>query len=526
MAVFRARWWLACAISVGLFAWNFSMFYIPGKGFTYLLTIGDRRESKLLPQLKSLDLYISKDSAGYDAVSYSQIAVNPDLRDPDLANAVDNLPYRARRILFCWTAWLAGSGDPGQVLLAYSLQNVIAWVLLAILLFRWFRQETLGDFFRWFATLFSFGMFFSIRCSLVDGPSLLLIAAGIALAESGKPWLSAILLGISGLGKETNIGAAVAMELPGRFSLKAWLPVVARGLVVVLPVVLWYGYLAFLFGTKETVGAQNFSAPFVAYIGKWRSTIAELTGSQSGIGFWNLAVLVSLTTQFLFFACRPKPKDRWWRLGAVMSLLMLVVGPAVWEGYPSASARVLLPMLLAFNIAVPRGWKWAVVLVLGNISILASPSLFNPPPRENFRVTGPAALLASAENGKFVEMDFKDGWFEIERSRLEYWRWSSGSASVVFTNPHRFPIRIRSEFDLRSREPRDARIELGGKVLWEGNVDNDTTEVRLEFDLPPGETRWLFATKMPAFPAGGIDPRVLAFSLRNLKVEIVGRADR
>ena len=121
-------------------------------------------------------------------------------------------------------------------------------------------------------------------------------------------------------------------------------------------------------------------------------------------------------------------------------------------------------------------------------------------------------------------MDFKDGWFGIERSRLEYWRWSSGSATVVFNNPQTFPIALESNFDLRSREPRDATIELGGKVLWEGKVNNDTTEIRLKFNLPPGETRWLFITKTPSYPAGGIDPRKLAFSLRNLKVKIVGRA--
>ena len=304
---------------------------------------------------------------------------------------------------------------------------------------------------------------------------------------------------------------------------KAWLPVVARVAIVVLPLALWLGYLASMFGMSETVGSGNFGLPLVAYIGKWRATIGELSKVYSKLEVQNLAVLVSLAVQFLFFACRLRLHDRWWRLGALMSVLMLVLGPAVWKGYPCASARVLLPMLLAFNISVPRGWKWAIVLLLGNISIIGSPTLFNPPPREDFQVTGPPALIKSAENGRTVGMDFKGGWYGIERSRLEYWRWSSGQASIVFNNPHAFPVAVETSFDMRSRKPRDLRIELDGKVIWEGDLKDDTKHIHLKFDLPPGESRWLFTTKTQAYPAGDTDPRMLAFSVRNLEVKIVGR---
>jgi len=42
--------------------------------------------------------------------------MHPWLDSKELATAVDSLPYRARRILFAWTAnWLAG-GDPARAL--------------------------------------------------------------------------------------------------------------------------------------------------------------------------------------------------------------------------------------------------------------------------------------------------------------------------------------------------------------------------------------------------------------------------
>ena len=58
---------------------------------------------------------------------------------------MDNLPYRARRILFCWTAYLLGMGQPRLILQAYALQNVLCWLLLAWLLLRWFPPTSLGN---------------------------------------------------------------------------------------------------------------------------------------------------------------------------------------------------------------------------------------------------------------------------------------------------------------------------------------------------------------------------------------------
>ena len=51
----------------------------------------------------------------YDGQFYAQLALDPLLRNPAIDRALDQPPYRARRILFSWTAWLAGFGRPWWV---------------------------------------------------------------------------------------------------------------------------------------------------------------------------------------------------------------------------------------------------------------------------------------------------------------------------------------------------------------------------------------------------------------------------
>ena len=82
--------------------------------------------------------YVHYQSPGYDGQFYAQLAVEPLLRDRRIDEALDTPPYRARRILFSWTAYLLGLGRPAWILKVYAVQNIVAWLLLAWLLLRWF----------------------------------------------------------------------------------------------------------------------------------------------------------------------------------------------------------------------------------------------------------------------------------------------------------------------------------------------------------------------------------------------------
>jgi hypothetical protein len=57
-------------------------------------------------------------------------------------------------------------------------------------------------------------------------------------------------------------------------------------------------------------------------------------------------------------------------MGIVYAALMVVLGPAVWEGQPGAVTRVAVPMAIAFNILVVKSrWFWPLWL-LGNAGII------------------------------------------------------------------------------------------------------------------------------------------------------------
>lgn len=521
--------WIAYGATVGVFLWISAQFYVPGKGFTYLVMFGGKESARYIPALRAINHYEQEDSHGYDAQYYAQIAMRPWLSNRALRAAVDSLPYRARRILFSWTAYGLAWGDPARALHIYAVQNIFCWLILAVVLLRWFPANSWDNFARWFGVLFSFGLCFSVRGSLVDGPSLLMIAIGVMLIEKGRLWWGAAVMGVAGLGKETNLLAAGALPWP-RPTFHDWLIAGVRALIVVLPLLIWMEVLWLWLGSTGDAGHRNFDWPFVAYATKWAATIAQWNSEGVGsVATWSVLMLASVTVQWLFFVLRPRWGDHWWRVGAAYALLMAILGNAVWEGYPGAASRVLLPMTLAFNVAVPRSKKlgWWLVLLLGNLTILFSSDTLKPPGRESFRVSGPSELVAVAHTGHQVEARFDDAeWFLPERSRLEYWRWSRGNAAVVIRNPHEYPVYADVTFDVKSNDERIVTLRVGETVLWSGATFRTTRPVTVRRTrLEPGITTWNFETDQPAELPDNGDPRKMAFSLRNLKIELIERAE-
>jgi hypothetical protein len=472
--------------------------------------------------------YEMPDSNGYDSQWYVQIAVRPHLGDPALAKAVDNLPYRARRILFLWTSWLLGGGNPARVMDVYALQNVVCWFLLAALLLRWLPPVNWGNFARWAAVLFSFGLIFSVKGALLDGPSLLLVAVGMALVESKHPWLGAAVLGASGLGKDTSVLCGAGMRLPDARSPREWGPWLARVALVVLPLAAWMLGLRVWLGRGDDIGARNFGAPFAGLTEKLQQSVSQYVagGYPSVIARLDLLVLAGLLAQFFFFAFRRRWHDPWWRIGACYAVLMVFLGDAVWENYPSAAARALLPMTLAFNITVPRRGWWALLLLAGNLGIFASADILKPPGRESYVVEGPRALRVNPVDGRVVEAVYDPHrWYPPEKSRWEYFRWNIGDGSVAIRNPQPFTIVAVVKFRLRSVGERAAIVTRSGKVLWKGMLEPaEVKRVSLgEIDLPPGDTTLVFSSDRPPEYPGNGDNRRLTFSLRDLEIDLTGR---
>ncbi len=379
----------ATAIAAVLWLSAVAVFYVSMRqyhhrrtGFTMLILFGDEFYDRSLPALKKIPHFTYPSSAGYDGQWYAQLALEPLLRDRAIDEAIDSPAYRARRIFFAWTAYLGGLGDPARVLKAYALQNIIAWYALAFLLLRWFPLTTPRHFLPWFGCLFGAGFAFSIRFALLEGPSVLVLTLAILAVERGWHRTGAAVMGVAGLGRETNLlGAGL---LADRIPKNAREIARIAGLfaLAVAPFVLWSLYVRSVYPRFSYSNPDSFGLPFQAIVQKWMATLTEL--SKSG---WNcyarfsLVCLIGLTTQAIYLLVRWDWKSAWWRMGVVYALFMPLLSPPVWDGYPGAAVRVLLPMAFAFNVAAlkEKGWLFWALMVLGNASVLDGLAEYRPP---------------------------------------------------------------------------------------------------------------------------------------------------
>jgi len=368
----RIRWICrAAALAIAaLVVSSVARFYHPRYGFTALIAFANNPEYQL-PALQSLPHLPNPPWASYDGQFYAQLALDPLLRDSAIDRVLDAPIYRARRILFSWTAWALGLGRPAWILTAYALQNVLFWLLLAILLARWLPPDTPRGLAFWTACLLSHGMLMSIRLALLDGPSVFVIALAVAAAERGRMFTSAVVAGIAGLGKETNLLSASALPTPERR--RGWLAFAAALVVVALPLLIWQDYLHSIYRSTSPMTAAPIQLPLVGYVQKWQTTLADIW--SIGIAtpaVYGMAALISVTVQCAYLLYSRQFATPWWRVAAAYGCLILILDRAVWEGYPSAVTRVTLPLVFGFNIVLardvrPQSWVW---FVLGNVHLI------------------------------------------------------------------------------------------------------------------------------------------------------------
>ena len=358
--------------SIAFFIASVARFYHPGLGFTALIGFPAGHEYEA-PALRDIPHYDYTGAGVYDGQFYAQRALDPLVRDPLVDRAMDLAPFRARRILFSWTAYAAGLGRPKWILEAYALQNVVAWLLLAVVLARWLPPTTPAGLAAWGACLFSHGLLWSVRFALLDGPSLLLTALAIRLAENGRPFTSAALAGVNGLGRETNLLGALALPLPRTW--RDWARLAGMGLLAVLPLLLWEDYLRSIYRSTIAAGADmQLTRPGRALF----FTAGGIVGAVRSLGLFSgagldLCIVGPLIVQAVFLAVRPRPAAGWWRVGLGYLLLFLVLDRVLLSPSTGAITRVMLPMTVAFNVLLfrefrpARFWGW---FFAGNLHVI------------------------------------------------------------------------------------------------------------------------------------------------------------
>jgi hypothetical protein len=367
----RSRW-ICLAVAVGLVALllaSVARLYHPLWGFTEMIGFASPGTGEL-PVLRSIPHYRHPPWGSYDGQFYAQLALEPLLRDPAIDAALDLPPYRARRILFSWSAWALGLGRPAWILQAYALQNVLFWLVLAVVMTRWLRPDTPRGVALWTACLFSHGLMHSVRAALLDGPSMLLIALAIAASERGRLFSSAAIVGVAGLGRETNLLAAFGLPWPeGRRRL---LKLALALVIAALPLILWQDYLRAIYRSTSAVGHDQLDLPVIVYLRVLRQTFSQTIEGGTLLSAAKLGVIVSLTVQTVYLIHRRQWSSPWWRVALPYALLMLTVHKFVWDGDPGAVTRVTLPLVFGFNVLLSsetgrRFWAWYIP---GNLHLL------------------------------------------------------------------------------------------------------------------------------------------------------------
>ncbi|MBS0663011.1 MAG: hypothetical protein JSR48_07080 [Verrucomicrobia bacterium] len=500
---------MAALLVIAGFGLAVARFHHPVYGFTTLLQFDDSDEAHLLPEVREHPAFINRNNGGYDGLYYAQIACRPTLRDPALPRAIDNLGYRARRILPSWTAWVLALGNPVRALDTYALLNPLCWLAFAAMLWRLFPPRSGHDFLAWSGLVLSAGALSSVHLALVDLPALLLLTGAMIAVQRDRPRRAVGWLAAAALARETSL---VAVPVLAR---GPWRTFLLRAALVAAPLAAWLVYIRVVVGPGDG-GWSNFAWPGRSWLAKWQATLAgfSLHPELSGLNWSTLLALVALTVQAAWFMARPQWRNPWWRLGASYTFLFLFLGAPVWQGYPGAAVRVLLPLNLAFNALAPRTRAGLALLVLGNLTVPAGIIEITSLPNDGVE------LAAARVDPAAVLVQTRHGWYGVERNAGEVRAWSSGDAELVVKARPEGTTQALS-FRLRSITPRQVTVTQDGRRLWQGAVGEKWIDVTLRCT----DGVLSFRTDVPpARESAEATSRSLAFCIDRVTITAIARA--
>ena len=514
------RWSLRtlAAVAVALFLGMVVRFWHPIYGFTAFLQLDARNEAVAISAFRDQPVFVYRNGTGYDGLQYAQIAYHPLLTAGELRPAIDNLSYRGRRILLPALAWLLAAGQPAWIAQVYSDLNIGCWLILAALLWRLLPVSDARGLIAWGGLLFSAGALGSVRFALIDLPALTLFAAAVWAAERGRPRAAVGWLAAAALARETSLLTGAAFATGPWKSPRA----VARNLLWILlaavPLIAWIGYMSWCVAPINQ-GVGNFAWPVVGFARKWAGFLCLLDQPSlpfQEYDFTTLLAMIGLTVQAGFIILRLRPADSWWRVGAAYTLLMLVLGPAVWEGFPVAAFRVLLPLNLACNVLALRRRAPLALLLACNLTLFSGLLAFrDAPPRD------PREMLL-ARHWRAAEIVYLGkGWYGQEQNSRHRWKWAESCGHLaIATWPRSETIETRLSLYLQSLTPRTGRILVAGREIWRGQIGKALTKVSLPL-LVKGDMNIELTTDGPAVLEGdNPDARRLGFALYDPAISV------
>ena len=521
----------ALAVLVSIYVRAFS----PAYGITRFIIVGSEFNRRGLAVYQATPKFIDPYPPhrwGFDGQQYAQIALDPLLRDPGIKTAIDNPPYRARRILLPWLAWLGGLGRPFWILNAYAALNFVFWLGFAVIMTLLFRPHGWAGLAGLAAMLLTCGVIESMWASLVDLPAFVLMT--LAVIAGGRR--GAGVMALAALTRETSLFGLVGLwdfKPPWRETLKRNLRL---GLIAAVPIALWVAYVMWRLRMPATVDGNNLDWPFRGIMVKlagfatgahghirWHRWYFELYKSRD---LHALLTIVALLTQSVYVFTHREWDNRLWRVAALFVLYFLCIGYPSWESHFTIT-RHALPITLAFNLllAMRPGRSWFAWFLLGNCFVpfgiyhfyyFLGGNGISPPPPAEYQVVNPPSSAAA------FGVRFSRGWSDMEWNEKEGWRWAAQQeADVRITNPTPQPLEAGLSFAVESINSRNLEVSALGRCIWAGAVSGVPRPVHTAvFLLPPGTTPVSFRTSRPPASSGPPDDRLLSFRLQNLEIRL------
>ncbi len=509
----RRPWlWRAAALAaVAVFVALIARYWHPVYGFTSLIQLDAPNDELKIAAFREFPVYVHRDNGGYDGLYYAQIAHDPTLRDPALPRAMDNFSYRARRILPPALAWLLGAGQPEWIIHTYPILNLLAWFILAALLWKLLDVSDARGWVAWAGVLFSAGALASVRLALTDLIALTILAAALLATERARRHTATGLLAAAALARETSLLAFAGLVERPFFSLRH----VLRAVVVVLPLAAWLAYLRGRLGPTDA-GWSNFAVPGSGFVEKWAAaTYALFTVADHTLAFTTWLATLGLTTQAVFFVIRWRLDDRWWRLGFAYSVMLLFLGTAVWEDFPGAAQRVLLPLTLAFNVLVHRLRAPLAWLLIGNLTVFAGFVALRDVPSDS------SELAALNSSGIACLARTGQGWSGREESHSHHWSWCRGRGTLNLEAWPRTSAPVQLDFALRAVTPRTVIIRHEGRELWRASVGTALSRHTVPLHIEHGRASVEFSSDTPPQREGtNPNARDLSFALYDLRLTL------
>ncbi len=501
---------------IAFFVWMVGRQWHPYYGLTRFLECDPEAAATMVPSLRGTPLYVHSYPGSYDGFFYAEIATDPSVRTPGLRTSVDDLGYRARRILLSAIAWVAGGGDPVRAVHAYVWLDVIGWIALAALLWRLLPCSDWRATVAWIGVMFATGTLVSVRLALPDLAALALTAAGLMQIEAGRRGGAAALLGLAGLARETAVlGAAALLPRSGE-TRRQRRRALGWAAATVVPLALWVCYLWLTVGSSGP-GLRNFAWPFTEWAKKLEVVFAA---ARTTPGHWlavsSLGCILALSTQWLYLALHPARDNPWWRTGAGYAVLMIVLGSSVWgDDLPGAAVRVLLPLGLAFNVLAVRARAPLAWLLLGNAWVLGGvPALW--PVYDD-----PHELAAGRFSAGTFVAHTDARWFAVETHRDHRWAWCQQDGTVTIETWPRERAPQKLVIALQAFTPREIVVRSSDRVLWRGRVGRTPQSIELPADVDAaGRLRIdLHSDAPPERENDHADARELGFSVSSVRLE-------